>query len=146
MPSPLSTNVTPVGRVPVSVEVPVGLPAVVTRKVPLFPTLKVALSALVTLGAKLTFKAKFWVAGGLTPLSATKLRLKTPPFVGVPLKVAVPSPLSTNVTPGSVPVSVIAGAGNPLVVTVNVPFAPRVKLVVFALVICGASFTTMIKF
>ena len=104
------------------------------------------MSALVTLGAKLTFKLKFWVAGGLTPLSAAKLRLKSPPLVGIPLKLAVPSPLSTNVTPGRIPVSVIAGAGNPLVVIVNVPFAPRVKLVVFALVICGASFTTMIKF
>ena len=44
------------------------------------------------------------------------------PAAGVPARVAVPSPLSTKVTPaGSAPVSVSAGVGNPVVVTVNVP-------------------------
>ena len=47
------------------------------------------------------------------------------PAAGVPASVAVPSPLSTNVTPaGSAPVSVSAAVGNPVVVTVNVPAVP----------------------
>ena len=47
------------------------------------------------------------------------------PAAGVPARVAVPSPLSTKVTPvGSAPVSLSAGVGNPVVVTVNVPAVP----------------------
>ena len=51
----------------------------------------------------------------------------------------MPSPLSTNVTPvGSAPVSVSAGVGTPVVVTVNVPAVPVVNVVRLALVIAGA--------
>ena len=47
------------------------------------------------------------------------------PAAGVPLSVAVPFRLSTNVTPpGRVPVSVSAGVGEPVVVTVKVPAGP----------------------
>ena len=47
------------------------------------------------------------------------------PAAGVPASVAVPSPLSTKVTPvGRAPVSLSAGVGNPVVVTVNVPSVP----------------------
>jgi hypothetical protein len=53
--------------------------------------------------------------------------------------VAVPFPLSTNVTPlGSVPVSVSDGTGVPLVVTVKLLAVPTVNVVLFELVIAGA--------
>ena len=52
----------------------------------------------------------------------------------------MPSWLSVNVTPlGRAPVSVIAGVGEPVVVTVNVPGLPTVKVALFALVIAGAA-------
>ena len=59
---------------------------------------------------------------------------------GVPLKVAVPSPLSTNVTPlGSVGLpSESVGSGTPVVVTVKVPAVPAAKDVLSALVMEGA--------
>ena len=61
------------------------------------------------------------------------------PEAGVPLRVAVPLPLSLNVTGlGSDPDSVRLGLGEPVVVTVNVPALPTVKVVLFALVIAGA--------
>ena len=48
----------------------------------------------------------------------------------VPLSVAVPLPLSVNVTPlGRAPLSVSAGVGKPVAVTVKVPAAPAVKVV-----------------
>ena len=52
---------------------------------------------------------------------------------------AVPSPLSTKVTPeGSVPLSLSAAVGVPVVVTVKLPAVPVVKVVLVALVITGA--------
>ena len=61
------------------------------------------------------------------------------PAAGVPARVAVPLPLSTKVTPeGSAPVSLSAGVGNPVVVTVKVPAVPVVNVVASALVIAGA--------
>ena len=68
------------------------------------------------------------------------------PAAGVPASVAVPSPLSVNVTPeGSVPVSVTVVRAAGLVVTVNVPAVPTVKVVWSALVIAGASVTVSVK-
>src|SRR5271157_273491 len=65
---------------------------------------------------------------------------KVPEAVGVPLRVAVPFPLSTNVTPlGRLPDSVMAGVGLPVVVTVNDPNVPCVKVTLFPLVIVGAT-------
>ena len=61
------------------------------------------------------------------------------PTAGVPLSVAVPSVLSRKPTPvGRAPVSDKTGFGEPVavvVVTVNVPAVPTVKVVLFALVI-----------
>ena len=58
---------------------------------------------------------------------------------GVPASVAVPSPLSVNVTPGgSAPVSDNVELGTPVVVTVKVPAWPAVKVVPAGLVILGA--------
>ena len=83
---------------------------------------------------------------------AVKVSTNIPPLpdAGVPLKVAVPFPLFTNVTPlGSAPVSVSVGVGDPVVVTVKLPdVLPTVKVAVFALVIAGAVcavFTVRVK-
>jgi len=51
-----------------------------------------------------------------------------------------------NVTPlGSGPVSVTAGVGFPVVVTVKLPAVPTVNAVLLALVIAGAWFTVSVK-
>ena len=61
------------------------------------------------------------------------------PASGVPASVAVPSPLSTKVTPlGSGRSSLKLESGNPLVVTVKLPSVPTVNVVWSALVIVGA--------
>ena len=59
-----------------------------------------------------------------------------PPVAGVPDIVAVPSPLSVNVTPGGrvAPPSDNAHVGHPVDVTVKVPGWPTVKVVLAALV------------
>jgi len=62
------------------------------------------------------------------------------PAAGVPLRVPVPFPLSVNATPlgRATPPLVRADAGVPVVVTVNEPAVPTVKVVLFALVMAGA--------
>jgi len=68
------------------------------------------------------------------------------PDAGVPLRVPVPLPLSTNVTPlGIAPDSVRLGVGTPVACTVNDPAVPTVKLVLAALVKTGARFTVNVK-
>jgi hypothetical protein len=66
----------------------------------------------------------------------------------VPLRVAVPFPLSLKLTPlGSVvPVSTKVGTGKPVAITVNELEAPTANVVLLALVIDGASFTVNVKF
>ena len=62
-----------------------------------------------------------------------------PVAVGVPDRRAVPLPWSTKVSPaGRVPVSVMAGVGEPVVVTAKAPAVPRVKSAAAALVMVGA--------
>jgi hypothetical protein len=64
------------------------------------------------------------------------------PAAGVPLKVAVPFPLSTNATPdGSFAVAGIErfGFGTPVVVTVKVPGTATVNWVLLRLVMAGAT-------
>ena len=91
----------------------------------------------------MTVRVKLWVTGLPTPLEAVIVSVVEPAGVAVVLaRVAVLSPLSTNVTPvGRVPVSVGAGVGNPVVVTVKVPDVPTVNVVLPALVIAGAAVT-----
>src|SRR5260370_809302 len=135
-PLPLSRNVTPAGKAPLSVMLGVGNPVVVTLNVPAAPTWKVAAFALVIVGGWPTVSVKLCVAFGLTPFCAVNVMTNVPVAVGVPLSVPVPLPLSRNVTPaGKAPLSVMIGVGIPVVVTVNVPKAPAWNVVEFALVI-----------
>jgi hypothetical protein len=74
-------------------------------------------------------------------LLAENVRAKVPPLpdAGVPLSVAVPFPLSLNVTPlGSAPVAVSDGVGVPAVVTEKFPGVFTVNVVLLALLIAGA--------
>ena len=75
-------------------------------------------------------------------MDATKVIGYSPPdpASGVPLSVAVPPPLSVKVTPGGrEPISVIDGAGSPVVVTVNDPALATANADEAALVIVGAT-------
>src|SRR5208337_3558153 len=148
VPLPLSANVTPLGKVPVSLRLACGKAVVVTVKLPAAPTMKVVLLALVMAGAWLTVRVKVWVAGLPTPLEAVKCREYVPPVpaAGVPLSVAVPLPLSANITPlGKAPVSLRLGVGEPVAVTVKLPAAPTVKAALLALVMAGAWLTVRVK-
>ena len=80
------------------------------------------------------------------PLFAVMVTGLTDAPVGVPLIVAVPLPLSTKVMgPGSDPLVMLRlGTGLPLVVTVKLPFAPTVNVVLLLLVICGGAFTVIV--
>jgi hypothetical protein len=61
-----------------------------------------------------TVRTKFCVTPGPDIFVAVRVIGKLPEIVGVPASVALPFPLSVNVTPfGSAPVSVKAGLGNP---------------------------------
>jgi hypothetical protein len=152
LPSLLSVNVTPLGRAPVSLNVGgVGNPPdVVTVNVPKELTVNVALSALVIDGASSTVSVNDWVASGLTPFDAVIVNEYVPPVArpGVPASVAVPSPLSVNVTPeGRAPDSdSVSAIGKPaVVVTVNEPADPAANVVLAALVITGGAFTVNVN-
>jgi hypothetical protein len=53
------SNITPLGSVPVTLKLGEGNPAAVAVKLPAFPTVKVAVLALVIVGASLTVRIKF---------------------------------------------------------------------------------------
>src|SRR5215472_5970357 len=145
MPVP-GLNVTPLGNVPVSLNVGLGLPDAVTVKVPATPTVNVVLLALVITGAVFTVSVKFWVAGLPTPFVAVNVIGYEPlvPAPGVPLRTPV---VALNVTPaGNVPDSLSDGAGNPVAATVNEPIAPTLNVALLALVMDGASSTVNVKF
>jgi hypothetical protein len=65
------------------------------------------------------------------------------PAAGVPLSVAVPFPLFTNVTPpGSAPVAVSDGVGIPVEVTVKVQAVPTVNVALLLAIMlrgCGCA-------
>ena len=132
-------NVTPLGNVPDSLIVGVGDPVAVTANVPDEPTVNVVLVALVNIGdwlAATTVSVKLWTAFAPTPLFAVNVIGYVPdvPDAGMPLRTP-----ALKVTPlGSIPDSLIAGAGNPVAVTLNVPDEPIVNVVLVALVIAGA--------
>jgi hypothetical protein len=132
-------KVTPLGSVPEEVIVGVGLPVAVTVKDPGDPTAKVVEDAEVISGAVPTFKVKDWLAPEPTPLAALTVIGKVPPAVGSPDKVAVPSPLSTKLTPfGNVPVSDNAAVGKAEVVTVKLFDEPSANEAELAEVMDGA--------
>ena len=92
--------------------VPVGIPessaaatvAVIVTGLPR-PTVMGDAVTVITTPRPMTVSVKLWVALGATPLVAVMVKGKVPalPSAGVPARVAVPSPLSVNVTPdGSV--------------------------------------------
>jgi hypothetical protein len=81
-----------------------------------------------------------------TTLVAVMVMVDEEGDVAVPASVAVPLPLSVKVTPaGSAPVSVRAGVGEPVVVTVNEPAVLVVKVVLEPEVIAGGVCTTRLK-
>jgi hypothetical protein len=141
VPLPLSAKVTPEGSAPVSESDGVGNPPVVTVKDPAVPLANVVLAPEVMDGAWSTVRVKDCEAFGRFPLLAEIVIGCVPPVPapGVPDRVAVPLPLSVNVTPdGRAPDSEIAGAGLPLVVTVKLPALPVVKVVLAFEVMDGA--------
>ncbi len=86
---------------------------------------------------------KFCVASGGTPLVAVNTSGNAPVWVAVPPSTRV---AGVNVTPvGSAPVCETVGVGKPVVVTVNVPGVPTVKVVLAALVIAGGCWTVSVK-
>jgi hypothetical protein len=100
--------------------------------------------ALVIVGAEVavvTVRVKDWVALLPIPLAAVMVIGYVPlvPAAAVPARVAVPLPLSVKVTPdGSVPDSVMAGVGLPVVVTWKLKGVRMPVLVEAPLVIAGA--------
>ena len=144
VPSPLSVKVTPSGRAPASVSDGVGAPVAATLNDPSVPTVNVTLFPLVMAGADVmafTVNVNVCCALGETPLLAIKVMLNGLPTAeeGVPLSVAVPSPLSLKFTPaGRVPVAASNGTGRPVVVTLKDPNVPTTNVVLFALVMASA--------
>jgi hypothetical protein len=139
----LSVNETPFGSIAVSVSVGAGDPVAVTVNVPGVPTVKVVLFPLVMTGAVSTVNVKFCVASAPTPLCAVITIGNAPPTAGVPL--STPVELVNVTPPGNGPVSLKIGAGKPAAIIVNVPGAPTVKFVIFALANEVASFTVSMK-
>ncbi len=145
VPLPLSTKVTPPGRVPDLVIVGgAGKPVVWTVNEPAVPTVKVTPAALVIAGAWSTVSVKGWVAFGSVPFDAVIVSEYVPPVFdpGVPPSVAVPLPLLVNVIPaGRLAVSETAAAGKPVVETVKLAATPTVTVTLEGVVMAGAWLT-----
>ena len=78
-----------------------------------------------------TVKVKTWMASGSSPLAALMVMGKIPDEEAEPARAAVPSWWSVNVTPtGRAPVSLSAGAGTPVAVTVTLNAEPAVTVAV----------------
>src|SRR5262245_21875258 len=139
VPLPLSTNVTPDGRVPVCViDVTSGVADVVIAELRAAPTLNVVAAVLVDRGVAAlgTVSTKFCVVGPTT-FAAVIVKGYVPAVLtaAVPASVAVPLPLSVNVTPdGSAPTRVSVAVGMLVVEIVNVPGVPITNVVEAALV------------
>ena len=139
-------NVTPLGSAPVSLSVGAGNPVAVTVNVPAVPTVNVVLFALVIAGAWLTVSVKLCVASGADAVGGGE-RERIGAAGARRRRAAEHVPCRRcKVTPlGSAPVSLSAGVGKPVAVTVNVPAVPTVNVVLLALVIAGAWFTVSVK-
>src|SRR3954454_15523846 len=113
----------PEGRLPAMEIAARGQPAVVTVKAPGTPTPNVAEGEFVNEGGSVTTRVNIWTASGEVPFVAVIVSgwLPAPSAEGAPEIVAVPLPLSTNVSPaGIVSAMLIAGAGCPDALIVNV--------------------------
>jgi hypothetical protein len=123
---PWSTSVKPAGNTLVVLNMTVGEPVAVSATEPSTPTVNAALLELVIFGviSLLTVRTNDCVDRP-PEFVAVSVNLKVPALAGVPEIVAVPFDPATKCTPeGSVPCSVSAAAGSPLVETVNVFFRP----------------------
>jgi hypothetical protein len=139
---PEGERLTPLGRVPVSLNVGLGKPVAVAWKLPFVPAVKVVLFELVICGASSTVRVKFWLLDPIT-LVAVIMKEKIPLWVGIPLS----KPLVESPTPlGKVPVSLNVGDGKPEATTWKPPFAPVVNVSLSPLVIRGAAPTVRVKF
>src|SRR5258707_2805417 len=83
VPLPLSRNVTPAGKAPLSVILGVGDPVAVTLNVPAAPTWNEADLKLTLPEACYTVSANVFVAFGLTPFCAVNVMTNVPVAVGV---------------------------------------------------------------
>ena len=112
---------------------------------PALPWVKDVLAAEVIAAGASTVRVKDWVAGLPTPLVAVMVIGNEPVVEVVPARVAVPSPLSTKLTPdGRAPDSVRAGFGLPVVVTVKDPEDPDVNAALLDEEMVGAVPTTRV--
>src|SRR5580765_8546387 len=98
----------------------VGYPVVVTSNEPGTPTWKCVDEADVIAGTVPSMRTNVWCTSAPIPFDAVMYRKFVPVCAGTPEMVAVPLPLSWNVTPaGMAGMMLIAGPGNPVVVIVN---------------------------
>jgi hypothetical protein len=130
------------GAVPMAVVETVAVaaePAVTVAVVGCTPMVK-------SLGGE-TVRVKPWLAGLPAPVAVMVIGYELfEPAAGVPARVAVPFPLSVSVTPvGKAPVWVMAGAGDPVVVTVKVLATPWVKVAPATEVIAAGVSTVRVK-
>ncbi len=136
-------NKTPDGNAPVSASVGTGYPVAVILNNSNIPKLNVELLALVIAATWFTVRVKLCVASPPTPLWVVNVIGKMPLAVGVPLRIPV---AVLNKTPvGNGPVSASVGAGEPVAVTLNDPNAPKINVVLLALLIAAAWFTARVK-
>src|ERR1035441_4459957 len=115
VPSPLSVKDRPPGSRPDSARAGAGYPVARTVRLRAAPTSTLIVRIYLMAGALVTVRVNAWVAVPCLFL-AVRISRYTPAaaFAGVPEIVAMPSPLSANLTPeGSRPVLVILGAGSP---------------------------------
>lgn len=138
VPSGFGTNVTPLGRVPLPATTALGVPEVVTVKLPGLPTANVAELALVMVGPALTTSVKFCVALGKLPFAAVKTMLGYVPAATDEVdNNAAPNELVPSVTPTGSPEALIVASGEPNVVTLNEKGEPASQVAVLLLVKLG---------
>ncbi len=116
-------------------------------KVNAVPWVAVAVAALIIDGAWSTVNVNFWVTVE-NELAAEMVSEYTPPWPtpAVPARLAVPLPLSTQLSPcGRAPASVNAGAGAPVAFTVKLNADPTVAVADAAVVIAGGPVTVSVN-
>ena len=156
VPSPLSVKVDDGGgENPLVENAGVGVPVVVNVKLKGSPVMAVADAALVKVGAlaSATVSVKSWVNPGMfTPVLCADTAWYVPGVCTVPDIVAVPSPLSTKLTPAGkagtprpTPESVRFGIGAPLDVTMKLNGTPVTTLTLEGLLIPGSEGGAMVS-